>query len=66
MEVRLNSKEQEEIQELAENLEGVTFSGDMEFGGAIKEVTPEDKGVISTLVGKIKKLFGSSTKSNND
>jgi hypothetical protein len=62
MDTNLDIKDQKELQEVAQNLEGVAFSGGQELGAAVREVVPSKKGFLATL----KKLFKRNTNSPSE
>lgn len=58
--LRKSSLENEkEIDEVAESLKGVGFSGGKELGSAVEEVRPKKESFLTILKEKISRFFGS-------
>ncbi len=60
MQTNTEIKEQKEVEKVADNLEGVSFSGGNELGEAVQDVTPEKKGILAKILQLFKKKSSSA------
>ena len=60
MQTKAEMKEQKELEKIAENLAGVSFSGGSELEGAVRDVMPEKKGILARILRIFKKKSSSA------